>query len=225
MMIREWAPSMDVDTPSLPGFALFVGLNPSTADKDDDDPTTVREVQFTSDMGYCRYVKVNLFAYRATDPKTLRTVKDPIGPRTDTFISNLAARAKKVVCAWGAGGNYLGRNNAVRELIKNVDYYALSVTKDGEPGHPLYLPRNSPLIQQHTAVDRKAHIRYLCSCNETRCNLCEGGLFLCAACNGAEASLTTHCPRYKICEDFLDEVQAGKRDFVDGLWRYEGENI
>ena len=55
------------------GFAnrvMFVGLNPSTADATNDDPTIRRCVRFATDWGFGGLVMVNLFAYRATDPDT-----------------------------------------------------------------------------------------------------------------------------------------------------------
>src|SRR6185436_5707784 len=49
----------------------FVGLNPSTADCWNDDPTVRRCVGFAKAWGYCDFYMLNLFAYRATDPKAM----------------------------------------------------------------------------------------------------------------------------------------------------------
>jgi hypothetical protein len=54
-------------------FVLFVGLNPSTADAMQDDPTIRREVDFARRWGYDWYLKGNVYAYRSTDPKRLYT--------------------------------------------------------------------------------------------------------------------------------------------------------
>lgn len=52
--------------------ATFVMLNPSTADETIDDPTIRRCRNFAIREGCGGLVVVNLFAYRATDPR-LRT--------------------------------------------------------------------------------------------------------------------------------------------------------
>jgi len=49
----------------------FIGLNPSTADANQDDPTIRRCADFARRWGFDRLCMVNLFAYRATDPREL----------------------------------------------------------------------------------------------------------------------------------------------------------
>lgn len=60
------------------------------------------------------------------------------------------------------------------------------------------------------------HRRARCSTECGDCNMCI--LFSCATCGGAEASLTTHCSQYRCDTLTLDEVQAGRLDFVRGKW-------
>lgn len=50
------------------------------------------------------------------------------------------------------------------------------------------------------------------------CHICDGGLFHCTTCGGAEGSLTTECPGFKMTGDQLDEVYAGRLDFRGGAW-------
>jgi hypothetical protein len=49
----------------------FIMLNPSTADANLDDPTIRRCKGFAKDWGYGRLIIVNLFAFRATDPRDM----------------------------------------------------------------------------------------------------------------------------------------------------------
>lgn len=51
------------------GYAMFIGLNPSTADKTADDPTIRRCIGFARSWGYGALCMTNLFAFRATDPR------------------------------------------------------------------------------------------------------------------------------------------------------------
>ena len=46
----------------------------------------------------------------------------------------------------------------------------------------------------------------------------EDGLTHCKTCGGAEGSLATECPGYRMTESEEDSVYAGKIDFLDGRW-------
>ncbi|HDR1569813.1 TPA: DUF1643 domain-containing protein, partial [Pasteurella multocida] len=49
----------------------FIGLNPSTADESNDDPTIRRCINFAKKWGYGGIYMVNLFAYRSTDKSVI----------------------------------------------------------------------------------------------------------------------------------------------------------
>ena len=59
---------------------VFVGLNPSTADETQDDPTIRRCLGFARDFGCGGLHMLNIFAFRATNPDELRRTDDPVGP-------------------------------------------------------------------------------------------------------------------------------------------------
>lgn len=117
---------------------MFVGLNPSTADATLDDPTIRRCIGFAKAWGYAGLMMTNLFAWRATEPRNMLAAENPIGPDNDRVLSEAHDNAALSVAAWGAHGTYLDRHNAVRALLPRLHY--LRLTKDGHPGHPLYLP-------------------------------------------------------------------------------------
>jgi hypothetical protein len=121
------------------GFVVFVGLNPSTADEVTDDPTIRRCIAFAKAWGYGGMCMVNLFAFRSTDPADMLAAADPVGPENDVWLKRLAPRAALVVAAWGVDGKHLGRDAQVKRLIPEMHY--LRLTKNGHPGHPLYLPK------------------------------------------------------------------------------------
>lgn len=135
---RSWGD----DTPK--NFVMFIGLNPSTADAFQDDPTIRRCIGFAQSWGYGALCMANLFAFRATEPADMRAALDPIGPDNDKTLTDLAACASKIVAAWGTHGAHLGRDKQVLALLP--DLYCLRQTKQGHPAHPLYLPKTlSPI--------------------------------------------------------------------------------
>ena len=121
------------------GYAMFVGLNPSTADETQDDPTIRRCIAFAKAWGYAGLCMTNLFAFRATDPRDMIVANDPIGPQNDEILRAHANGSGVVVAAWGVHGTLLQRDKAVRTMLPKLHY--LRLTKDGHPGHPLYLPK------------------------------------------------------------------------------------
>jgi hypothetical protein len=118
---------------------VFIGLNPSTADEKNDDPTIRRCVGFARAWGYGGIVMLNLFAYRATDPYDMILTPDPIGPRNNQELLNWTDR-EFVVAAWGTHGAFKNRDIDVWNLLQPRRIYTLGLTKNGHPKHPLYLP-------------------------------------------------------------------------------------
>ncbi len=116
---------------------MFIGLNPSTADETEDDPTIRRCINFAKSWGYGGLCMANLFAYRATQPEDMKRASDPIGDKNDETLILLAQNAGVIVGAWGNDGVFLNRSEDVRALISELN--VLKVNKSGEPAHPLYL--------------------------------------------------------------------------------------
>lgn len=61
------------------------------------------------------------------------------------------------------------------------------------------------------------HRRHVCQQSREdahlHCPFCEGGLFLCDVCGGAEASLPTDCPGRRLTPRENDEIVAGRLDY------------
>lgn len=133
---REWA-----DGPT----AVVIMLNPSTADHQQDDPTIRR---LTGENGFARrwgcgaLLAVNLYAWRATQPTDLWRADDPVGPENDAYLyaaADIAASTDgPIVAAWGTNAR-ADRIAAVLELPGMDRLSALTLTKGGQPAHPLYL--------------------------------------------------------------------------------------
>lgn len=130
---REWDKSK--------GTAVFIGLNPSTADETEDDPTVIRCINYAKMWGYGKMYMLNIFGFRATDPKVMKAEEWPVGLRNDKHLVDICSKVDLVVCAWGVNGKHRGRGDQVATLLEcwDIPMTCLTVTKAGHPGHPLYL--------------------------------------------------------------------------------------
>lgn len=117
----------------------FVMLNPSTATEVQNDPTVERCERRARAMGYGAFRVVNIFGFRATDPRDMRATPDPIGAENDAAIQAAADWADLVLCAWGTHGAHLGRGAAVAQMLADYDLHHLGLTQGGDPKHPLYI--------------------------------------------------------------------------------------
>lgn len=127
---------------------VFIGLNPSTADETQLDPTLRRCLRFGYEWDEGRFgcfAMLNLFAFRATDPKEMKLAYFPVGPENDRYLVETALMADMVVACWGVHGAFRGRDVIVRNLLAEcgVPLYHLGLTRDGHPRHPLYLSANT----------------------------------------------------------------------------------
>lgn len=145
LLTRRW----DRDLP----MAVFIMLNPSTADAIVVDPTIRRCITFARSLKAGGVIVTNLFALRSTNPQTLHTHPAPVGPDNDAVLSwVLSGRhgpVGPVVAAWGIHGTLLDRGESVTRLMKacNVRPLCLGVTKDGHPRHPLYLSNGTTAVE------------------------------------------------------------------------------
>jgi hypothetical protein len=140
-LTRRWGPG-----PAL----MFVSLNPSTAGVHRNDATVRRDIGFARGFGYNAFNALNLYAAKATDPKTLAAMSDPVGPDNDAHLDAAAAEHDVIVFAWGAHSQQ-ARARAVATRIWRIcratggTVAVVGWTADGQPRHPLYLRADAPL--------------------------------------------------------------------------------
>lgn len=127
---RVWNPYASVLT--------FIMLNPSTADALVDDPTIRRCMGFAKRDGFGGIRVLNLYAFRATNPKDMFRALDPIGPLNNQQFTEFDMNSG-VVAAWGANAKP-DRIAQVMKLLQGAPVWHLDLTKAGQPKHPLYLP-------------------------------------------------------------------------------------
>lgn len=130
---RTW----DDNLPSV----TWIMLNPSTADALNNDPTIRKCMSFAKSWGYGGIHVVNIFAYRATDPKELAKLDyfEACGPEANDYVFRPGADMR--IAAWGVHGKLHDRGALVRDMYREtgVPLHVLKLTKDGHPSHPLFL--------------------------------------------------------------------------------------
>jgi hypothetical protein len=126
---------------------MWIGLNPSTADEQQLDPTLTRIRSFSEREGFDGFLMTNIFGFRATDPKVMRSTRDAVGPENDEALRAAARRCEIIVAAWGAHGIHQDRALAVVKLFPGRELWCLGTTKDGHPRHPLYVAGHQPLVR------------------------------------------------------------------------------
>lgn len=130
--------------------ALFIMLNPSTADAVNNDPTIRRCISFAERNGCTSLTVVNLFALRATDPRELKTHQDPVGPLNDKHIALQIMHHQDiigglVVAAWGAHPFAQERADYIFKKYSGIK--CLGTTMNGSPRHPLYVKSAQPFVE------------------------------------------------------------------------------
>jgi hypothetical protein len=135
---RVW----DEDKP----LSMVIGLNPSTANENENDPTIDTVIAIHKHNGYGGIVMMNLFTFISTDPKKLIRETSlneiEVNHRAMQIVKSSCA---SVVFAWG---NFKqAKGSMALSVVKNFGKGALchSQLKDGSPRHFLYCKHNSEL--------------------------------------------------------------------------------
>lgn len=132
---------------SLPILCL-IGVNPSTADEKENDPTIRKGIGFAKRLGFGGLLMLNVGAYRATDPKHWNKADDPIGPENE--IEHLLAyiarfKPQCVIACWGKSiGRFVLRGEQIAAAISGIKCFGLN--SDGTPKHPLMLSYSTPIM-------------------------------------------------------------------------------
>jgi len=130
-------------------LVMFIGLNPSTANETENDPTVCSVGRIAKVNGYGGFYMMNCWAYISTDPKVLKEHKwdKNMCEWNDNMLMTTKAKCKDVVFAWGSFSivNKTGRD---KELLKMFpDAMVLFLNKNGSPKHPLYCKSETKLIK------------------------------------------------------------------------------
>jgi hypothetical protein len=115
-------------------IAMCIGLNPSNANAEKDDPTIrilIRTLKYL-DFGGLRMV--NLYAYISPKPSKLFEVADPQG-LNDEWLITTAHGCQEIIFCWGQFKNIDYQARKVTEMFPSVKCFGKN--KNGTPLHPM----------------------------------------------------------------------------------------
>lgn len=169
-LLRQWQPHL----PPL----LFIGLNPSRADAQRNDPTLRRIVGFARQWGFGSVTVLNLFARISPSPTLLKRAADPVGADNDRWLLGALnapagqiaqGRPAAIWLGWGNQGAWHGRDQRVLGLLRDalaaahppgscpaIQLLCLGLTTQGQPRHPLYAAASAP-VQRLALVAAPGH--------------------------------------------------------------------
>lgn len=127
---------------------LQIGLNPSKAGAEINDPTIERGVRRAYMDGFGIFVQLNLYAYTSTDPRELLKGGYYVGEDNDAYIKLMIELALssggQIVVAWGS---FLPVYKRAPEILKMIpEPYCLGKNAGGQPKHPLYVSYDTPMV-------------------------------------------------------------------------------
>jgi hypothetical protein len=117
------------------GYVLFIGLNPSTADAESDDPTVRRCIGYSKDWGYGGIEICNPFDWRATNPRCIPRASFAVSEYNDPALRCRVEQAAIVIACWGS---VPWAQRRIDEIFRNVfneekRWHCLRLTKADYP--------------------------------------------------------------------------------------------
>ena len=146
---RVWFPGAGRNPPGGDRAILFVGMNPSTADAEEDDRTCRREQMIARRLGFNRYLKANILDVMATRPGDIP--RDLLQARTDQSLEEIRRMVQEAEWIVLAHGNLppwfaqavLETYEAIRDSGKPVAVFQFN-RNDGPTHTRRILNRNIP---------------------------------------------------------------------------------
>ena len=137
---------------------LFIMINPSTANANEDDKTIKTLLEITKKWpDYGGFYVGNLYPHITPRPAELRNIKypDDIRARNEKSIEEMASDSTIIIYAWGTKGPD-ERQKEPEWLRKrmNRDIYVIGLSVKGVPKHPLQRSQYKHLIQEEPVLYR-----------------------------------------------------------------------
>jgi len=127
---------------------LVIGINPSTAEPDNLDPTLTKVRALSIHHHFQGWLMMNVYPQRSTNPTGIDQIRNiNIHKKNIKAIKSVFRRNKnrRVVAAWGNNIHLRGYlMDSLREIFDlsvkyNIRWVCFGINTTGDPVHPLYL--------------------------------------------------------------------------------------
>ena len=135
---------------------ICIGINPSTAAPDALDPTLQSVNRIALSNGYDSFLMFNVYAQRATRPDDMEKNMNPLLHEENRKAFRYLLSLSPQPAVWAAWGNIIEKRDYLTECMRDflADgkavgakwYTAGPLLKSGHPHHPLYLRRDTKLL-------------------------------------------------------------------------------
>ena len=135
---------------------ICIGINPSTAAPDALDPTLQSVNRIALSNGYDSFLMFNVYAQRATRPDDMEKTMNPLLHAENRKAFRYLLSLSPQPAVWAAWGNIIEKRDYLTECMRDflADgkavgakwYTAGPLLKSGHPHHPLYLKRDTKLL-------------------------------------------------------------------------------
>ena len=135
---------------------ICIGINPSTAAPDALDPTLQSVERIAHSNGYDSFLMFNVYAQRATRPNDMERQCNLLLHEENRKAFRYLLSLSEEPAVWAAWGNIIMKRdylmNCMRDFLEDGKavgarwYTAGPLLKSGHPHHPLYLKRDTPLL-------------------------------------------------------------------------------
>ena len=136
---------------------ICIGINPSTAAPDALDPTLQSVERIAHSNGYDSFLMFNVYAQRATRPDDMEKTMNPLLHEENRKAFRYLLSLSPTPAVWAAWGNIIMKRDylmdCMRDFVADGEavgakwFTAGPLLKSGHPHHPLYLKRDTKLLE------------------------------------------------------------------------------
>ena len=135
---------------------ICIGINPSTAAPEALDPTLKSVERIAHANGYDSFLMFNVYAQRATRPDDMEKAMNPLLHEENRKAFRYLLSLSPAPAVWAAWGNIIEKRDYLTDCMRDflADGKAVGarwftagpLLKSGHPHHPLYLRKDTKLL-------------------------------------------------------------------------------
>lgn len=135
---------------------IAIGINPSTAEPDNLDPTLKSVERIALSNGFDSFIMFNVYAQRATRPDDMDAeLNEALHAENMNAFRWALSRSEGTPAVWAAWGAIIEKRGYLKRCVRDMVtegercgaqwYLAGRRSKAGHPHHPLYLRKDTPV--------------------------------------------------------------------------------